>query len=319
MAIVAAVMETTHIIILNWNGGQDTWKCLESVYMLPDVRITVLDNASTDDSVAYIRDQLTEQQVNCTVLAANEAHQLTGLADKIAIVLSQENVGFAKGINLVLHPLLEREDIAFIWLLNNDAIALPDTLSSLLHAMKAHPQIAFAGSAIMDAKRRDEVQGFGVRYYKWLGVAKMLFKGRAWSSISKEEIADNPSHFQHGASLLIRMQAIRRIGLLDERFFLYSEEHDWQERAEKDGFGNMRVPESKVFHLGSMSTARNRHLFYYYYSRSSVIFSRKHHKVFTAIIATVMLTLITVIRTRLYPKRMRWALKGIGEAWQIRL
>jgi GT2 family glycosyltransferase len=171
----------------------------------------------------------------------------------------------------------------------------------------------------MDGTRHTEVQCFGVCYYKWLGVAKMQYKGRDWSTIPAGELAVQSADFQHGASLLVSMDAIRKIGLLDERFFLYSEEHDWQERAAKSGLRNIRVAASKVFHLGSMSTARSKHLFYYYYSGSSVLFSRKHHSGFTACVATGMLILITVIRTRLHPKSMRWALKGIREAWNIRL
>ena len=312
-------MERTHIIILNWNGGEDTWKCVRSVCMLPDVRITIVDNASTDDSVSFLQTQLRETGIDYALISAEEVSSLAGLPQQTSIVLSSQNLGFAKGINLVLRPLLEAESEAFVWLLNNDAIAGPDTLAPLIAALRADMNIAFAGSAIMDARRHDEVQCFGVRYYKWLGVGKMLFKGRAWDSISGQELAAAPPDFQHGASLLVRMDAIRKIGLLDERFFLYSEEHDWQQRGSKAGLRNARVPESKVYHLGSMSTARSRHLFYYYYSSSSVIFARKHHPGFTAGVATVMLSLITVIRTRLHPKSMRWALKGIREAWKIPL
>jgi hypothetical protein len=68
-----------------------------------------------------------------------------------------------------------------------------------------------------------------------------------------------------------------------------------------------------------MSTARSKHLFYYYYSGSSVLFSRKHHPGITAGVATLMLILITIVRTRLHPKSLRWALKGIREAWNIPL
>ena len=312
-------METTHIIILNWNGGEDTWKCVRSVCMLPDVRITIVDNGSTDNSVAFLQTQLSETGIDYALITSEEVIRLAGLPQQTAIVLSPQNVGFAKGINLVLRPLLESGSEAFVWLLNNDAIAAPDTLAPLIAALRTDKSIAFAGSAIMDAGLHDEVQCFGVRYYKWLGVGKMLFKGRAWSTIHRDELAVQTADFQHGASLLVRMDAIRSIGLLDERFFLYSEEHDWQERAAKAGLRNVRVADSKVFHLGSMSTSRSRHLFYYYYSGSSVLFSRKHHPGITAFVATGMLVLITIVRTRLHPKSMGWALKGIREAWKIRL
>ena len=287
--------------------------------MLPHVRISIVDNASTDDSVHFLKLQLAAAGIVYEIVAADKVDAQVESTALVSIVLSRENLGFAKGVNLVLRPLLERGSAEFVWLLNNDAIAAPGTLSPLISAMKEDSRVAFAGSVIMDAQRRGEVQCFGVRYYKWLGVGKMLFKGRDWSSISAEEKAGTKPDFQHGASLLVRMAAIRQIGLLDERFFLYSEEHDWQYRGIRLGMKNVSVAASKVYHLGSMSTARSKHLFYYYYSSSSVLFARKHHPGAIATIATLMLILITIIRTRLHPKSMRWALKGIREAWSIAL
>jgi GT2 family glycosyltransferase len=312
-------MEHTHIIILNWNGGADTWKCVESVLRLPRTRITIVDNASSDGSVAFIREQLEQSRSEHIVLNDTEVVQLAQYTGRISLVRSSRNLGFAGGINLILRPLLNGTGTGYIWLLNNDAIAGPDTLSPLVDALNSDMHLGFAGSAIMDGTRHEELQCFGVRYYKWLGVGKMLFKGRRWSEISDAELSAAKPHFQHGASLLVRMETIRKLGLLDERFFLYSEEHDWQERAAKAGWGNVRIGDSKVYHLGSMSTARSKHLFYYYYSRSSVLFSRKHHKGITSIVATCMLTLITIVRTRLHMKSMRWALKGISEAWKTAL
>ncbi len=312
-------MKKTHIIILNWNGGEDTWKCVRSVCALPDVRITVLDNASTDDSVAFLREKLEKLGIGHEVLDGATAEALSGITEDVSIVRSDRNLGFAAGVNLVLGPLTRRADLGYVWLLNNDAIATPDTLFPLIDALESDMQLAFAGSVIMDAARPEEVQCFGVRYFKWLGVGKMRFKGRSLDSISNEEIGALRPDFQHGASLLIRMEAVRTLGLMDERYFLYSEEQDWQERAARAGLRNACVPASLVYHLGSMSTARSKHLFYYYYSKSSVIFSRKHHPGITAIVASCMLVLITMVRTRLHPKSMSWAMKGIREAWKTEL
>lgn len=308
-------MGLTNIIILNWNAGRDTWSCLETVLPMEHVRICVLDNGSTDESVSFLQQRLEESGHSFQLMNAAEVNDLNHSKEAITLVRSSENLGFAKGVNCVLRPMLQRSDVEFIWLLNNDALAEKNSLVALKDAMNSDPALGFAGSAIMDGTRRDEVQCFGVKYFKWFGVAKMRFKGRDWSTIREAEMNSSRSDFQHGASLLVRMDVIRKIGLMDEDFFLYSEEHDWQERALAAGFRNAPVARSKVYHLGSMSTANSRFLFYYYYSRSSVLYSRKHHAGFTALVASLMLFAITVLRTRLNLKSLRWAIKGMKEAW----
>ena len=317
------MIRRTHIIILNWNGAEDTWACVNSVLSLEGVRITLLDNASTDQSISYVERGLNETACAYCKIPAKEladSQNETIHADyKIRIVLSALNLGFSAGINLILKPLLNSLEPEYIWLLNNDAIAAPDTLDRLLTAIEQDPFIGFAGSLIMDGKDHEMIQCFGVRYYRWFGVGKMMFKNQKLSSLSKEAQAKNSGDFQHGASLLIRKELIQKIGLLDERFFLYSEEQDWQSRAARMGFKNIRVKESKVYHLGSMSTIRSRHLFFYYYCRSALIYSRKHQPLGVNLLATMMLSMITLIRTRLHVKSMTWALKGIREAWMVKL
>jgi GT2 family glycosyltransferase len=312
-------MGFTQIIILNWNAGRDTWKCLESVFPMENARIAVLDNGSTDDSVSFLHEKLKKSGRPFFLLNDDEISTLSNTNQSLILVRSPKNLGFAAGVNLILRPLKRRGDVDYVWLLNNDALAEPESLNALRNTLKAAPDLGFAGSVIMDGTRCDEVQCFGVRYYKWLGVAKMQFKGRQWSTITDDEIRMAKSDFQHGASLLVSMQYILDVGLMDEDFFLYSEEHDWQERARAAGFGNVSVAGSRVFHLGSMSTANSKFLFYYNYCKSSVLYSRKHHSRLTAIFASAMLFLITVLRTRMNLKSLRWTLKGMKEAWLIKL
>ena len=306
----------THIIILNWNGGNDTWHCIESVLNLDDVHICLLDNNSTDDSLEYVRRQLDAAGIAFTGVRLDALDGLATSPTIISIIQSPENLGFAKGINYILRPLL-RAGTDYIWLLNNDAIAAGATLASLLEMMYSDDSLGFVGSAILDGRNTDLVQCCGVRYYKWLGVAKMQWKDRLWKTLDKAEVSNNRTDFQHGASLLVRASILESVGLLDEHFFLYSEEHDWQERAEKLGYRNKLCVDSVVYHKGSMSTDSRKYLFFYHYCKSSVLFSRKHHPGITALVATICLTGITVLRTRLNMKSMQWALKGIREGWRV--
>lgn len=310
----------TEIIVLNWNGGSATLRCLEAICDLPEARVVLVDNASSDNSCDLIEEWCRQTGRLLLCLNAHEVGQLSSVqSSSIVLVRSSENLGFAKGVNLVLEPLLRCEDLEFVWLLNNDAIAAPDALAQLVKALHDHQEAGFAGSMIMDARKRQEIQCYGVRYYPWLGVSKMLYKGMQLQEISKEVEQGDQVDFQHGASLLVRVDLLRKIGLLDEHFFLYSEEHDWQTRGIAAGFVNLRVAESKVYHEGSMSTAHTKHLFYYYYCCSSVYYSRKHHVFLRSVVATICLTGITALRTRLYPKSMYWAMKGMVQGWRKRI
>jgi GT2 family glycosyltransferase len=308
-------MERAAIIILNWNGGEPFLDCVRSVMALRGAEILVVDNGSTDGSPAALAELLAAEGEAFETLDAGQVGTLAHRATHVTIVHSGANLGFAKGINLVLRPLLQRQDLQHIWLLNNDALSGPDTLDALRLAMAADPKLGFAGSLILDGHRPDEIQCYGVDYYPWLAVGKMLFKGQPRSAITPEAERGARPAFQHGASLLVRMDCIREIGLLDERFFLYSEEHDWQTRGLKSGWRHARVAGSAVRHLGSMSTAAHKHLFFYYYSFSAIRYSRKHEPIVVSLCATLMLFLITMVRTRLKLKSLRYALRGMREAW----
>jgi GT2 family glycosyltransferase len=308
-------MNRAAIIILNWNGGEPFLACIRSVLELEQADIVIVDNGSTDGSTDALVQLLHEAGQHCQVLDGSEVQALAGSPARTSLVLSGSNLGFAKGINLVLRPLLERPDIEFIWLLNNDAIAEPECLDALRAQMDADPKLGFAGSLILDGTNPQEIQCFGVDYYRWLAVGKMLFKGAPLTALTGEAQRRARPAFQHGASLLVRTACIRQIGLLDDRFFLYSEEHDWQTRGLRSGWGHCRVATSVVRHLGSMSTAAHKYLFFYYYSFSAIRYSRKHQPLIVNLSATIMLFLITMVRTKLRVKSLRYALRGMREAW----
>lgn len=296
----------TQILILNWNGGADTVACVKSVLQYPDARITILDNDSADDSVAVIKEGLRDDGL----LTVNVGEPFSKEA-KVVLLLSGKNLGFAGGNNLLMQQYMEDENIDSFWLLNNDAVAEPATL----HAMKkvvTGGNTAFAGSVILDFYKRDIVQCAGLHYYKYFGVSKMLLKNERWLT-SGDNIPYGRMDFQHGASLLVKKEILRSIGLMDETFFLYFEEHDWQERAATAGYKNKLAADAVVYHKGSVSTSSKKHLFFYYYNRSSMIFARKHNDFFVRLCSVFLLSGVTLARTKLNFKSLVWGFKGLAE------
>jgi GT2 family glycosyltransferase len=143
----------------------------------------------------------------------------------------------------------------------------------------------------------------------------LLLKNRRWSTVPPEEIPYERIDFQHGASLLVRLAALSEIGVMDERYFLYFEEHDWQHRAQSLGWNNRLIPESVVHHLGSMSTQAKKHLFFFHYNRSAIIFTRSHFPPQVRVVASLLLLGITLIRSKLNFKSLTWGMKGLFQGW----
>lgn len=236
---------------------------------------------------------------------------------QIFLVANPSNAGFAGGNNIILRHLLRSGIFHQAWLLNNDTTVLPDSLPELSTFLNADPNRAFAGSVLLDYAKPTLVQCCGVRYYRYLGVSKLYMKNRPWQEIAHQDA--QPPHptdyYQIGASLMVKLEMLKQIGLMDERFFMYSEEADWQIRAKKKGLGNDLAWRSVIYHKGTVSTAGRKHLFFYHYNRSAIIMTRKNFGRIAGWTATLALTGITMLRARCRPKQTFFGFKGLLAGW----
>src|SRR5689334_13312211 len=124
------------VVLLNWNGWKDTIPCVESLRQLgyANVQIVVVDNASTDESEERIR----------------------AACPDVTLLQSGANRGFAGGNNVGIRYALEHS-ADYVWLLNNDTLVRPNTLSALVARAESDPRIGFVGSKILYASRPDLV------------------------------------------------------------------------------------------------------------------------------------------------------------------
>lgn len=215
------------IVILNWNGK----KFLER--FLPDVvrfsqpyRVIVADNASTDDSVAYVK-----------------AHH-----PDVEIVINDVNGGFAKGYN----DALKRIEAEFYLLLNSDVEVTEGWLEPLVEAMN-DPKTAGCQPKIRSFDRRNEFEhagacgGYVDRFYF------PFCRGRIFDAIEPDNGQyDYPTtiFWATGACMLIRSEVYWKTGGLDERFFAHMEEIDLCWRTQRMGYHFRAVPSSVVYHVG---------------------------------------------------------------------
>ena len=237
-------MKRVQIIVLNWNGWQDTLVCIASLQKLEysSFGLMVVDNGSSDDSTAHL------------------------LAHRPAVELIQtgSNLGFGGGCNVGIRKALER-GVDFIWLINSDATADPLALSALVQVAEANDQVAAVGSVLYEAGQPDRIQLWGG------GTVKL------WTGRSHHQRAPAPLDFISGASLLLRREALLTAGLFDEQlFFMYWEDTDLGFRLRAAGWQLAVAPASRVWHKQSASLGQRSPLLDEYFTRSGVRFLRRH-------------------------------------------
>ena len=260
------------VILLNWNGWQDTIECLESLLAsdYPDFQVVVCDNGSTDESLERIqawadghmqarRDGLPWRKLDASPLrkpvmwvrySRTEAERggIAGQDAKLVLIDNEANLGFAAGNNVGLRYALARKEFAYFWLLNNDTVVARDALRRLVERMKAVPGAGMAGSTLLYYHQPDRVQAWGGgRYDPRLGVSSHL--GILAPAEQKPDVAEVEKEMAYvvGASLMVSRPFLENIGLMDERYFLYYEEIDWACRA-RDRYALAYAADSLVYH-----------------------------------------------------------------------
>ncbi|PBQ33843.1 hypothetical protein CNR22_19335 [Sphingobacteriaceae bacterium] len=305
-------MKYTAILVINWNGGADTIRCLESLLptLTPTEFLFLIDNGSTDTSVTDIKSFFTAKGLTLRSTHRENFVQNFDLQQKWYLVTNSENLGFGAGNNVVLKYLKDLDkNFEFAWLLNNDAVPEQKALALLKQKLSQDPTIGAAGSLLLNYPDNGLIQCTGVKHYKFFGVSKLINKNKPYKELDrKHEINFD---YLNGASLLLNLGALEKTGYFDERFFLYSEELDLELRLQQNNYRLVLDLDSTVYHKLGGGTNRKKYLFYYYYNTSAVLLSRKHYGVFYTTCAIVNLLAITCIRTFPSFKSFKWGIKGI--------
>ena len=317
-----------YIIIVNWNGWRDTIECLESVCRndYPDFQVVVCDNDSTDGSLDRIKEwaagrlcassadgppcrSFTTPAIPKPIQfveldrAQAEAGGHTRAPDvPLALIRTGGNLGFAGGNNVGLRYALARDDFAYAWLLNNDTVIPPDALVALVSRMQERPDAGQCGSRLLFYEAPNEVQALGgASYNRWFALTRHI---GAFSSADRPvDISEIESRMDYvvGASLLVSRSFLLDIGLMNEDYFLYSEEIDWATRA-RGRYDIAYAHNSVVYHkegrsIGSSSSAAQKSRFADSYGiRNRIRFTRIYYPL---ALPTVYLGLVVAIANRL--------------------
>jgi GT2 family glycosyltransferase len=267
------------IIILNWNGCQDTLACLASLAKLgyAPYTIVVVDNHSTDDSVVAIRREY----------------------PTITLLETSENLGFVGGNNLGIEHA-QRLGSDYILLLNNDTEVAPDLIRQMVTVAEADPHIGVVGPTIYYYEQPDVIWSAG-GHIDWS-------KGRTWMMNLDEAdqgqlgTLPRPVSFVTGCALLARRAVFNQVGLLDKRFFMYYEETEWCTRATRAGYRIVHVPQAKVWHKISYAARDTSPIVSYYMTRNRLLLLRLVHAGWRAWVHTLFEYSRTLVSFSLRPR-----------------
>jgi GT2 family glycosyltransferase len=238
------------IVILCYNNSRLTLECLESLRAINDdhADVLVIDNASSDGTADMIRGQRPD----------------------IPLIQAGANLGFAAGNNIGLRYALDH-GYDYALLLNNDTEVAADCVSLLVATADSDPAIGIVGPLICYYERPDVVWSAG-------GTIDWRRGRSAMRGLNK--IDDGQYHaltdvdFVTGCALLCKRAVIERVGLLDERFFMYYEETEWCVRAARAGFRIVHAPQARVLHKIPLDARDDQPYVSYYMTRNRLLFLR---------------------------------------------
>ncbi len=233
-------------VLVNWNGWRDTLPCLAALMAqdYPALRVIVVDNASTDDSVARIR----------------------AAYPQVTVIEAGGNFGFGAGCNVGARRALQ-EGAEFVWLLNNDTVAPPDSCRKLVSRAQQEPRAGIIGSVLYYMHDPANVQAWG-------GGDITVWLGRA--SHSRVPFPLGPNSYLTFASVLLPREVVLRVGLLYEGFFMYWEDADLALRVTRAGYTLAVAEDTAILHREGGSGGEASPLMHRFTITSGLIFLRRH-------------------------------------------
>lgn len=281
------------IIILNWNGWEDTIECLESLFQInyPHFDVILVDNASEDDSLEKIRDYCSgilpiksaffKYNPNNKPITVSEYSETfrKPLNNKnysqkhLTLIKTHYNVGFPGGNNLGMKFALNFFDPDYILLLNNDTVVRENFLDELVNNGEKNDDIGILGPKIYFYDKPNTI---------WSAGCKISWKLSRGIQIGTNELdqrqydAKKEVEYVNGSAFLIKTEVIKKIGLMDKNYFLYFEESDWTLRANQAGYKSLYIPSAKIWHKISRSGGGiSKPIGLYYITRNRWIFMKK--------------------------------------------
>lgn len=222
---------SVHVVILNWNGLADTLECLASlrVQNYPSLRVHVVDNGSSAPEATTIEREFPE----------------------VNVLRQDRNLGFCEGNNVGIRRALE-EGADYVLILNNDTIVTPDLISKLIDESAPLKDTGAVSPVILYHPNHETVWFAGAIWDGLTAGFRHVLAGRPREEL--KETQPYKSAYACGCCLLVHSSVLRRVGLMDARYFAYYDEADWCSRMKEAGLECYVIPRALLYHKVSGST-----------------------------------------------------------------
>ncbi|MFH1536965.1 MAG: glycosyltransferase family 2 protein, partial [Patescibacteria group bacterium] len=236
------------ILILNWNGLNDTVNCLASLknQNYSNYKILVVDNGSDQPEHEILKQKF---------------------GDFVEVIRNEKNLGYAGGNNVGINELLKDDSIKYIWILNNDTIINPDCLNELIQNMNDE-KTGIAGPSIYHLD--NTIQSLGGKINLYTGKFTDIKEG-----------PQNPFEVDYiiGCSILIKTNLLKKLKGFNQKYFSYTEDVELCIRAKKLGFKILSVPKAKIQHKEYASSKKSSKIDYYL-TRNKLWLIKEHANLF---------------------------------------
>lgn len=253
---------TLSVVIVNYNVKHFLEQCLISVYKSLegiDAEVFVVDNASADGSCQMVRRRFPQ----------------------VHLIENTENYGFSYANNQAMRIAKGK----YVLLLNPDTVVEEDTFAKCIAFMDERPQAGSMSVKMIDGKgnflpeSKRAMPSPMVSFYKIFGLSRLFPKSRIFARYHLGHLSPNETHeieILPGAFMFMRKEALDKVGLLDEAFFMYGEDIDLSYRILKGGYKNYYYPETTIIHYKGESTKKGSINYVMVFYKAMMIFARKH-------------------------------------------
>ena len=238
------------IITINYNGLADTCALIETIPFKDNLEVIVVDNASRNQAV--------------------ETETISHRFPQVKIIKSNKNLGFAGGNNLGIQAAQGK----YLFFINNDTIFKDFNIQALIDRLESSPAIGIVCPKIRFAWGNNPIQFTG-----YTPLSKITVRNQA-IGFGEEDHGQydtpHPTPYAHGAAMLIKREAIDKVGLMPECYFLYYEELDWSMMFTRAGYEIWYEPRCTIYHKESQATGQNSPLRTYYIVRNRLLLVKRN-------------------------------------------
>ena len=238
------------IITINYNGLKDTCELIETIPFNEEMEVIVVDNASKRDEASIISERYPQ----------------------VKVIRSPKNLGFAGGNNLGI----KEANGKYILLINNDTYFKEFNIVTLIKRLESTGNIGIVCPKLRFAWGNNPIQFAGYTTLSNITVRNEAI-GFGEEDQGQYDTA-HPTPYAHGAAMLIKREALQRVGLMPGCFFLYYEEIDWSMMFARAGYEIWYDPACTVYHKESQTTGQNSPLRTYYIARNRLLLVKRNYK-----------------------------------------